>query len=235
MKKGIVLLIASIVLIMYFFVANNPALLIRKSSDNNVAQTIVDHRLAKLHTSYYHNGKPEVVVTKIWTEQSTNLFSNVYWCKVVDKEQESKKSFWHKFSDKIVSLIRFMAFDERGAFVLTERKYDVNNEVLSGEYIYLGILRLTIHIEGQGTGVWEFPGYVDRSMPFEKLNSIMKLKERDMIEIVRQLMYSSVTPEQSYKVQQVERGATRRESWQPWVSMSCDVTLEYIGSGINAK
>ena len=219
----------------YVILKDCPALTIRKSSDVSVSQTIIDHKLPKLHTSYKHSGKPELVVTKVWTDESTNLFSQVYWCKVIDKKQEQEKALWRKVADKLIAMFRFMSFDERGAFLLTERSYVEDNEVHPGDYIYLGSLRLTVHIEGQGTGVWEFPGYVDQSMPFEKLNSILRLKEKNMIEIVRQMMYSTTTPEESYKVKQVERGAMRRETMQPWINLSCDVTLEYIGDGINAR
>lgn len=219
----------------YVILKDCPALTIRKSSDVSVSQTIIDHKLPKLHTSYKHPGKPELVVTKVWTDESTNLFSQVYWCKVIDKKQEQEKALWRKVADKLIAMFRFMSFDERGAFLLTERSYVEDNEVHPGDYIYLGSLRLTVHIEGQGTGVWEFPGYVDQSMPFEKLNSILRLKEKNMIEIVRQMMYSTTTPEESYKVKQVERGAMRRETMQPWINLSCDVTLEYIGDGINAR
>lgn len=219
----------------YVILKDCPALTIRKSSDVSVSQTIIDHKLPKLHTSYKHPGKPELVVTKVWTDESTNLFSQVYWCKVIDKKQEQEKALWRKVADKLIAMFRFMSFDERGAFLLTERSYVEGNEVHPGDYIYLGSLRLTVHVEGQGTGVWEFPGYVDQSMPFEKLNSILRLKEKNMIEIVRQMMYSTTTPEESYKVKQVERGAMRRETMQPWINISCDITLEYIGDGINAR
>ena len=230
-----VLILLSVGSIVYVILRDYPALTIRKSTDVSVSQAIIDHKLPKLHTSYKHPGKPELVVTKEWTNESTNLFSQVYWCKVIDKKQEQDKALWRKVTDKLIAMFRFMSFDERGAFLLTERDYVEDNEVLPGDYIYLGSLRLTVHLEGQGTGVWEFPGYVDQSMSFEKLNSILRLKEKEMIEIVRQMMYSTTTPEESYKVKQVERGAMRRETWQPWVNISCDVTLEYIGDGINAK
>lgn len=219
----------------YVILKDYPALTIQKSADISVSQTIIDHKLPKLHTSYKHPGKPELVVTKVWTDESTNLFSRVYWCKVIDKKQEQEKALWRKVADKLIAMLRFMSFDERGAFLLTERSYVEDNEVFPGDYIYLGSLRLTVHVEGQGTGVWEFPGYVDQSMPFEKLNSILRLKEKEMIEIVRQMMYSTTTPEESYKVKQVERGAMWRETMQPWINLSYDVTLEYIGDGINAR
>lgn len=212
-----------------------PAILIFSSNDFTLTQTIVDHKLPKLHRAYLHSGKPELVVTKPWTDDITNSFANVYWCKVIDKAGESQKSFWKKFGDRIVAMLRFMAFDEKGALLVTERKYTKDDEITSGEYVYLGILRATIHLEGYGTGVWEFPAYADKSMSFEHLNTILKLSESDIIESVRHTMYSTVPPEQSYKVQLVDRGAIRRESWQPWIDVSCDVTVEYIGDGINSK
>jgi hypothetical protein len=229
------LILLSVGSVVYVIIRDYPALTVRKSADVSVSQTIIDHKLPKLHTSYKHSGKPELVVTKVWTDESTNLFSQVYWCKVIDKKQEQEKALWRKITDKLIAMLRFMSFDERGAFLLTERSYVEDNEVLPGDYIYLGSLRLTVHVEGQGTGVWEFPGYVDQSMPFEKLNSILRLKEKEMIEIVRQMMYSTTTPEESYKVKQVERGAMRRETMQPWINISCDITLEYLGDGINAR
>lgn len=236
MRKLIIIINVLIVLgVGFWIVSENPALIVRKSVDRSVAETIIDHRLPELHLSYRHDGKPELVVTKEWTDELSNTFSKVYWCKVIDKTHESKKPFWIKFADRILAMLRFMAFDERGAFILTENEYVEGNEVLPGEYIYIGMLRVTIHLEGYGTGVWEFPGYVDYSMPFEKLNALLKLSEGDFIEKVRQMMYSTTTPEQSYQVHQVERGATRRETWQPWINLSCDVTVEYMGDGINAK
>lgn len=221
---------------------DNPALRIKTSEDTTVTQTIIDHKLPKLLTSYRHLGKPEIVVTKVWREResSPNEISlndlwlpQIYWCKVIDKRQEQEKPLWKKVADKIISILRFMAFDERGAFLLTEKNYVVDNEVLPGEYIYLGSIRLTIHVEGQGTLTWEFPGYVDRSMPYDKLNSILKLKEKDMVNLVQQAMYSTVVPEQSYKVKLTERGAMRQETI--WAGIAYDITLEYIGDGINAQ
>lgn len=219
----------------YVILKDYPALTIQKSADISISQTIIDHKLPKVHTSYKHSGKPELVVTKVWTDESTNLFSQVYWCKVIDKKHEQEKTLWRKVADKLIAMLRFMSFDERGAFLLTERSYVEDNEVFPGDYIYLGLLRLTVHVEGQVTDVWEFPGYVDQSMPFEKLNSFLRLNEKEMIEIVRQMMYSTTTPEELYKVKQIERGAMRRETMQPWINLFYDVTLEYIGDGINAR
>lgn len=237
------LVLLSVGSVVYVIIRDYPALTVRKSADVSVSQTIIDHKLPKLLTSYNHSGKPELVITKVWRERNTSegltlqdyWMPQIYWCKVIDKKQEQEKALWRKVADKLIAMLRFMSFDERGAFLLTERSYVEDDEVLPGDYIYLGALRLTVHVEGQGTGVWEFPGYVDQSMPFEKLNSILRLKEKEMIEIVRQMMYSTTTPEESYKVKQVERGAMRRETMQPWINFSCDITLEYIGDGINAR
>lgn len=228
----------------YFIFNNHPALIIMRSKDTLVSQTIIDHKLPKFHMSYKHTGRPEIVVTKVWRTLEEEDISNgitltdyelpqMYWCKVIDKKEESKKALWQKVSEKLISLFRFLAFDERGAFLFTEKRYVVDNEIFPGEYIYLGSLRLTVHIEGQGTLVWEFPGYVDRSMSYRKLNSILQSSERDWIEFVRQLMYSTTKPEQSYKVKQIERGAIRQETI--WAGIAFDVTLEFIADGINAK
>ena len=246
MKKAItsfvLLLLLGVGISAYYVLKENPALIIKTSDNTSVTQTIIDHKLPKLLTSYKHLGKPEIIVTKVWRERenSPNEISlndqwlpQIYWCKVIDKKQEQEKPLWKKVADKIISLLRFMAFDERGAFLLTERNYVVDNEVLPGEYIYLGSLRLTIHIEGQGTLTWEFPGYVDRAMPYDKLNSIMKLNEKDMVNLVQQAMYSTAVPEQSYKVKLTERGAMRQETL--WAGIAYDITLEYIGNGINAQ
>lgn len=238
------LLLINIGVVCYVILNDHPALIIKSSKDILVSQTIVDHKLPKLYTSYKHTGKPELVVTKVWREHEEKDISKgitlndyvlpqMYWCKVIDKKEESKKPLWRKVADRLVSLLRFMAFDERGAFLLTEKNYVADNEILPGEYIYLGSLRLTIHVEGQGTLVWEFPGYADRSMPYNKLNSILKSKESDWINMVRQIMYLTATPEQSYKVKQIERGATRQETI--WAGVAYDVTLEYIADGINAQ
>lgn len=242
MKKIITFPVLSILLTVgawsYVILKDNPALTIRTSKDTSLTQTIIDHRLPRLLTSYKHAGKPEMVVTKVWRERkdSPNELSlqdtwlpKIYWCKVIDKKLETEKPLWRKVADNIVSVFRFMAFDECGALLLTDKDYVVDNEVLPGEYIYLGALRLTIHIEGQGTLVWEFPGYVDHSMSYEKLNSVLKLKEEDMITNVQKLMYSTITPEQSYKVKLIPRGAVRQETI--WAGIAYDITLEYIGDG----
>ena len=212
-----------------------PACLVRTCRDESVVQTILDHRLPRLHTAYIHTGKPELVVTKPWDNPVSNSTVRLFWCKVVDKDAESAKSIWRKFGDRIASMVRFMAFDEKGALVLTEHGYAVEEEVRPGEYVYLGMLRTTVHLEGYGTGVWEFPCYVDRGVRFGLLNSILGTSEAEIIEAVRNVVHATVEPAQSYKVNLVERGATRRESWQPWLKMSCDVTLEYIGDGTDPK
>ena len=59
------LILVSVGSVVYVILRAYPALTVRKSADVSVSQTIIDHKLPKLHTSYQHSGKPELVVTKV--------------------------------------------------------------------------------------------------------------------------------------------------------------------------
>lgn len=213
-----------------------PSLLIFADNGSTLTETIVDHRRPKRMYKYTHTGQPQLLVSKVFLDKNDKSIPNIVWCKVFDKQAHENKSFWTKLKERIVGVFRFMSFDENGAFVLTDRGYAQGNEISAGSYIYIGALKVTLHVEGYGTGIWEFPGYIDMGVSADFLNSLLKQSsEEDIIRNIQSRLYSCLPPAQSYKIKKTDRGATLSENLQPWLDCSYDISIEFLGDGAFAQ
>ena len=168
-----------------------------------LVDTVRDHDLPKTRHAYRHSGKPEFVATKILNdEESKNLDFCCTWFKIVDKEKESQKPWWEKFKDCLVSLVRILAFDEGGTLIFTKRKYQEQDVLSPGEYVYISAIRVEADFKLAGTYIWEFPIYMEKEMCWDSC-----MDEKSLVKMIQDSMKSSVDTAESYKVEQTERGA----------------------------
>lgn len=166
-------------------------------------ETVRNHDLPKPQYAYRHSGKPELVATKILNEDESEKQDLGYtWFKIVDKEKESQKPWWEKFKDKLVSLARFLAFDEGGTLIFTTKKYQEQDELSPGEYVYIATIRAEADFKLLGTYIWEFPIYVDKKI----FLTGWRIDEKSLITSIQESMNSSMDPVESYKVEKTERG-----------------------------
>lgn len=184
-----------------------PACLAIRDNEHSVVETIVNHRIPRAMRIYAHSGKPELVVTKSLTDPNAMNAINIVWVKVVDKGMEMNKGVWEKLKDKLSSLVRFLAFDENGALVLTDYSYRETNELARGDYMYLQTLRVEVDAKMLGTYIWEFPVYVDENLTLRQRNDLCReMREGSDVRYLQEAM-SELDKGNGSKVSNTEKGA----------------------------
>lgn len=184
-----------------------PVCLAIRDNEHPISEAIVNHRIPKAMRIYAHPGKPELVVTKVLMNPNVRNAINVVWVKVVDKGVEMNKGVWDKLKDKLSSLVRFLAFDENGALVLTDYSYRETNELARGDYMYLQTLRVEVDAKMLGTYIWEFPVYVDENLAFQQRNDLCReVREGSAVRCLQEAM-SELDQGNGSKVSNTEKGA----------------------------
>lgn len=184
-----------------------PVCLAIRDRQHSVSETIVNHRIPRAMRIYAHPGKPELVVTKVLSNPDAQNAINIVWIKVVDKGIEMNKGVWDRLKDKLSSLVRFLAFDENGALVLTDYSYRETNELARGDYMYLQTLRVEVDAKMLGTYIWEFPVYVDENLAFRQRNDLCnEMRAGSDVRYLQEVM-SELDQGNGSKVSNTEKGA----------------------------
>lgn len=171
--------------------------------DVSFVQAIEDHRLARPHIGYLHDGKTEFrragfLVTEM--EESPVAV----WFKKDDLASIESPTFWQKIKCRFRSLVNVFSFDEHGAYVFMKDR--ASQALPEGCYVYLGSVRVEIDMKVAGTYVYEFPFYMDNAIIGSNRAELLAGFRSKMLSDVCETVQGLVAPEESYKVTEIANG-----------------------------
>lgn len=173
--------------------------------DKNVSffQAIADHRLARSHIGYLHDGKAVLRrADALMTEMDGCPVA--VWFKTDEIASIENPTFWQKIKCCYRSFVNALSFDEQGAYVFMK---DPASKVLpKGCYIYLGSIRVEIDLKVAGTYIYEFPFYMDNAIVGSSRLELLSKFRSKMLSDISEIVHEMVAPEESYRVTKILNG-----------------------------
>lgn len=174
----------------------------------SLAETIEDHRLARSHVGYLHDGAKAFRRSHV-CGTATNDQPVAVWFALEESEPRAKLTFWQKVKSGCRAFAKRFKFDENGAVVITKSQ---NAETLpAGCYVYLGSVRVEVDVKLAGTYVFEFPFYMDNSIAGKDRSDLLDGFEGEVVRLIREMVHGMVEPRESYKVTETPNGASLTE------------------------
>lgn len=172
-------------------------------------QAIEDHRLARSHIGYLHDGKTTFRRGgTLVSEMDGNPVA--VWFKTDELASLENPTFWQKIKCCYRSFVNAFSFDEHGAYVFV--KDPASKALPKGCYVYLGSIRVEIDMKVAGTYVYEFPFYMDNAIVgSDRLELLAKFRSK-MLSDISEIVHGMVAPEESYRVTKVLNGVVLTKS-----------------------
>ena len=178
--------------------------------DVSFVKAIEDHRLARAHIGYLHDGKTEfrragVLVTEM--EKSPVAF----WFRKDELASIESPTLWQKIKCRFSSLANWFSFDEHGAYVFMRDR--ASRTLPKGCYVYLGSIRVEVDVKVAGTYIYEFPFYMDNAIIGSDRTELLAGFQYCVLSDICRSVHEMVSPEKSYKVTEVANGVILTERY----------------------
>ena len=176
----------------------------------SLVQAIEDHRLARPHIGYLHDGKTAFRRAGVLvTEMEKNPVA--VWFRKDELASIESPTFWQKIKCRFSSLANWFSFDEQGAYVFMR---DCASKTLpKGCYVYLGSMRVEIDVKLAGTYIYEFPFYMDNAIIGSDRTELLAGFQHCVLSDICKSVHEMVSPEKSYRVTEVANGVILTERY----------------------
>ena len=169
------------------------------------AEAIEDHRLARSHVGYLHDGAKAFRRSHV-CGTVTNDQPVAVWFALEEAVPRAKLTFWQKVKSECRAFAKRFKFDENAAVVFTKSQ---DAETLpAGCYVYLGSVRVEVDVKIAGTYVFEFPFYMDNSIAGKDRSDLLDGFDDSVVQLIREMVHGMVEPHESYKVTDTPNGAS---------------------------
>lgn len=176
--------------------------------DVSFGLAIEDHRLARSHVGYLHDGKT-VFRRMSSLAAETNDGPVAVWFKKDELASLDNPTLWQKVRNCCRSFASRFWLDEHGAYVFMK---DSASEVLpKGCYVHLGSVRVEIDMKVAGTYIYEFPFYMDNTIIGSDRAELIAGFRNKVLSDVCKTVHRMVSPEESYRVTEVLNGVVLTE------------------------
>ena len=180
--------------------------------DKNVSfvQAIEDHRLARSHIGYLHDGKTAFRrASTLVTEMDGNPVA--VWFRKDELASLESPTFWQKIKCRCALFFNVFSFDEHGAYVFMKDR--ASRTLPKGCYVYLGSIRVEIDTKVAGTYIYEFPFYMDNAIIGSNRTELLAGFQDSVLSDICKTVHEMVSPEKSYRVTEVANGVVLTERY----------------------